>query len=101
MSPERIEGNLDNDAESNKRADIWSIGIIIYIIFCGRPPFEGKTTEELVEKIKKGEYLFNGREWDNMSQIKSFIYEMLSYEPLERSEACVLANHEYLTKILL
>jgi serine/threonine protein kinase len=101
MAPERIEGIMDNDVESNKRADLWSIGIIIYILVCGRAPFEAKTTEDLVEKIKKGDFLFNGREWDNIPTIKKFIMEFLTYEPLERTEACMAANNEYLTKILL
>jgi calcium-dependent protein kinase len=80
---------------------MWSIGIIIYILVCGRPPFDGDTTDELIEKIKRGDFLFNGREWDDMSKIKSLIFELLQYEPIDRIEACMAANHEYLRNILL
>jgi len=64
MAPERITGNLDIESSSNKRADIWSAGVILYILICGRPPFEARTSEELLEKIYKSEFNFHGKEWD-------------------------------------
>ena len=47
MAPERIKGSLDNDLEAFKKADMWSVGIMLYILISGRPPFEGKSNEEL------------------------------------------------------
>jgi calcium-dependent protein kinase len=47
MAPERIQGRLENDIETNKKCDLWSVGILMYILICGKPPFEGRTNEEL------------------------------------------------------
>lgn len=55
---------------------MWSVGVILYILISGRPPFEGKNNEELYTNIVKGEFLFAGREWNNaeMGDIKKLIY---------------------------
>ena len=47
---------IENDIEALKKADIWSIGVILYLLVSGKLPFEAKTNEELVEKIKKGDF---------------------------------------------
>lgn len=67
-----------NDIENNKKADMWSIGIILYILVCGQPPFEGKTMDELVDKIKKADFSFIGRsEWEDLGPLKNLIFELL------------------------
>ena len=58
MSPERIQGKLDNDVDAFKKADMWSVGVLLYILIIGLPPFDGKTVDELYENISKGEFLF-------------------------------------------
>lgn len=71
MSPERITGKMQKDIDYNKKSDIWSVGILLYIFICGRPPFYAPTTEELVNKILKGDFLFDGPEWvSNLILIK-------------------------------
>ena len=98
-----MEGDdLANDIETNKKADMWSIGVILYILICGQPPFDGKTTEELVDKIKKADFSFVGRsEWEDMAPAKNLIFELLHYTAINRMEACLAANHEFFTRILL
>jgi serine/threonine protein kinase len=63
MSPERIQGSLDKEIESFKRADLWSVGVIMCLLISGKSPFEGDNIEELSANIIKGEFNFNGPEW--------------------------------------
>jgi len=47
--------------------DYWSIGIILYIILCGFPPFYEENNQILFDKIKNCEYDFPAEYWDKIS----------------------------------
>ncbi len=42
----------------NQQCDVWSLGVIVYILLCGFPPFYADNDALLFEKIKKGEFTF-------------------------------------------
>ena len=71
MAPEVIEGNYTN------ACDMWSAGVILYIILCGYPPFDGVSDEQILENILKGEYDFDDEIWDNISEDAKDLIEHL------------------------
>ena len=73
MAPERISGALASDKEGLKRADMWSVGIILYILISGNLPFKGNTNEDLYQAIKVGEFKFKGKEWENLAEARELI----------------------------
>ncbi len=95
MSPERIQGKLDNEFESFKKADMWSVGVLLFTLIAGVPPFDGKTNDELYEKISAGEFSFTGREWDSVPDAKNLIYHLLQFDPNERYDAHEAVNHNF------
>ena len=44
----------------NEKCDVWASGIVLYILLCGYPPFSGINNDDLVKKIKLGNFKFPG-----------------------------------------
>lgn len=62
VAPEIIEGH-----GYGKEVDVWSIGVIIYIMLCGFPPFYDENNQQLFALISKGKFDFPSPYWDTIS----------------------------------
>jgi calcium-dependent protein kinase len=94
ISPEVLDGFYD------EKCDIWSAGVILYILLCGYPPFNGNDDDEIFESIKKRKFVFPDAEWANISkEAKDLINKMLS-EPLTRLTAEQVLGHPWLVNQL-
>ena len=82
IAPEVLQGDY------NEKCDIWSCGVILYILLCGYPPFNGDNDEEIYASILSGEFSFPEEEWNSVSdEAKNFIKKMLVKNPEERITA--------------
>jgi len=57
MAPEVINQNYDS------KCDVWSIGVITYILLCGKPPFYGTTEDEIKQSVCEDELVFREDSW--------------------------------------
>lgn len=56
------------------KCDIWSIGVICFILMSGIPPFNGKDDTEIMRAVRSGKFSFNDKCWASISdQCKDFI----------------------------
>jgi calcium-dependent protein kinase len=80
----------------DERCDIWSCGVILYILLCGYPPFNGDTDTDIMKAVKKGQYDFPIEEWGSISKdAKDLVSHMLKYDPKRRLSALECLAHSW------
>jgi calcium-dependent protein kinase len=85
--------------EYTASCDIWSIGVITYILLCGYPPFYGDSDSEIFDSVRTGYFDFPSPEWDDISDTaKQFVTYLLHKEAKKRPTAAEAMHHEWITK---
>ena len=83
----------------DEKCDIWSCGVILYILLCGYPPFNGDSDVDIMKAVKKGEYDFPPEEWDSISkEAIELVKNMLKYDPKSRMSAFECLSHPWFKK---
>jgi polo-like kinase 1 len=77
--------------------DIWSLGVIIYTLLIGVPPFQKKNVEEIYKEIKRNNYIFP-EDCDLSSEAIDLINSILTLDPLERPGLEEILQHKFLNK---
>ena len=77
-TPYYIAPEVLNDSTYTEKCDIWSLGVILYTMLCGYPPFNGLDDEIIFDAVKSGYFEFPEEEWDDISDdAKDLIKNML------------------------
>lgn len=83
VAPEILEGK-----PYDTQADMWSLGVIVYILLGGYPPFIEQNQRELFRKIRKGQYEFHEEYWGQVSDdAKNLISKLLTVNPAQRYDS--------------
>jgi len=91
VAPEVLEGRYA------EQSDIWSVGVIMYILLCGSPPFSGNDTVAVLDAVKRARPQFNKKEWKTIStEAKALLKALLVREPSQRMTAAGALQHEWM-----
>eukprot|EP00298_Acanthocystis_sp_HF-20_P017716 c21812_g2_i4.p1 GENE.c21812_g2_i4~~c21812_g2_i4.p1 ORF type:complete len:200 (+),score=71.70 c21812_g2_i4:76-675(+) len=76
---------LKNRKGYTPQCDMWSVGVIMYILLCGYPPFQHEDSDKLFKLILKGSFKFDSPWWDDVSkEAKDLIKKILVPDPVKR-----------------
>jgi calcium-dependent protein kinase len=91
ISPQVLDGRYD------QTADLWSCGVIMFVLLCGKPPFNGNTEEDIMANVRTGRFRFTDRDWRCVSDdAKSLVSALLQLDPKERCTAERALRHVWI-----
>ncbi|XP_077182050.1 MAP kinase-activated protein kinase 3 [Paroedura picta] len=90
----------------DKSCDMWSLGVIMYILLCGFPPFYSNTGQAISpgmkRRIRMGQYGFPNPEWLEVSdEAKQLIRLLLKTDPTERMTISQFMNHPWINQSMV
>ena len=90
MAPEVLKGKYNN------LCDIWSLGVIAYMLLLGEPPFEGESEDEICSEIINGNYSFEDKQWRPFSNLaKDFVQSLMTFDYRKRPSAQESLKHPW------
>lgn len=93
VAPEVLRKNYSHEA------DMWSLGVILYILLSGLPPFWGDTEDQIFKMVLKGHIDFKTDPWPKLSEAaKDCVRKLLDQDPSKRATAAQILKHDWLVK---
>jgi len=98
VAPEVLVSDYKRTGRIWKASDMWSIGVIVFLLVHGYPPFNGEQQDQIFHKIRIGKYRFS-RDIPLSSQVKDFIQKLLVMDPTKRMTAAQALQHPWIVEL--
>ncbi|CAD7938606.1 unnamed protein product [Amoebophrya sp. A120] len=94
VSPQVLNGKYDQSC------DIWSCGVIMYIMLCGYPPFYGENDKDVLARVRFASFTFVQADWKNVTNdATELITKMLKKSPVDRYTARQALDHVWVSQM--
>lgn len=78
---------------------MWSLGVMLFVMLAGYPPFDGPNEALILDKVRVGKYSFDNDEWTYISDdAKEFIRKCLVKDPSKRMSAEQALQDKWISK---
>jgi tRNA A-37 threonylcarbamoyl transferase component Bud32 len=93
IAPEVLQKDYDS------ACDLWSVGVIAYILLCGYPPFNGADNAAVYASVRRGTYYFPSSDWKNVSyEARDFIRRLLQVDVTKRMSVEQALRHPWMVR---
>lgn len=93
ISPEALEGNY------TPKCDMWSAGVILYILLCGQPPFNGASDKEIFTRVSNGHFSMDQPIWRRISEpAKDLIRALIVKDVETRLDTTAALRHPWMSQ---
>ncbi|KAL3823448.1 hypothetical protein ACHAXA_010208 [Cyclostephanos tholiformis] len=93
VAPEVLRGKYDESC------DIWSVGVIAYVLLCGYPPFNGSDRKGIYNSVLAGRYRFPSKDWNGISrEAMDFVRRLLEVDTTKRMTAEEALVHPWIRR---
>eukprot|EP00475_Leptophrys_vorax_P034896 TRINITY_DN5696_c0_g1_i3.p1 TRINITY_DN5696_c0_g1~~TRINITY_DN5696_c0_g1_i3.p1 ORF type:complete len:473 (+),score=23.10 TRINITY_DN5696_c0_g1_i3:201-1619(+) len=95
LAPEVLDGSY------GQKADIWSLGVVVFMMLSASAPFFGDSEEEVLTAVRRGKVSFQKKIWASISPLaKDLIRSMLRYDASSRPSAQEVLDHPWFAEAL-
>lgn len=92
VAPEVVQGR-----PYGAEVDCWSLGVILFILLCGYPPFPGSNPAAILSKVVNADFEFESPFWDHVSaDAKNLVTKLLTVDPTKRLAAADILAHPWM-----
>eukprot|EP01102_Stenamoeba_stenopodia_P019877 TRINITY_DN7598_c0_g1_i1.p1 TRINITY_DN7598_c0_g1~~TRINITY_DN7598_c0_g1_i1.p1 ORF type:complete len:522 (+),score=113.56 TRINITY_DN7598_c0_g1_i1:345-1910(+) len=96
LAPEVLT-KADQKGGYGLEVDMWSLGVIMYILLCGYPPFDDQRSIPIFDQVKLGKFDFPDDPWGTVSDAaKHLIVRMMTLDPTKRITATEAKQHPWM-----
>merc|ERR1712050_243967 len=87
------------DGKYNQKCDLWSCGVMMFILLSGRPPITGQTEKEIHRRMYRADFDFNPKYWSKVSEdAKHLVRKLLKVRMQDRISSENALNHSWIVQ---
>ena len=97
-TPSYVAPEILKNQPYDQSCDMWSVGVVLYVLLCGYTPFHEEQQEKMFERIKVADFTFHPEEWDQISdEAKELIKGLICTNPDKRLTAAQALRSKWIT----